>query len=74
MDEAVALRVKVQADEKNTSVSRHLGDILRTQMERDRGYATAMHAYLAHTPAKLRGSSSERLPLREELYDRRGLR
>ena len=72
LDEETARWIRVEAAEKNTSVSRLVGLILRERMDAERTYEHAMEEYLKRRPRRLRESG--RLPLREELHDRTRLR
>ena len=73
LDEAVARWARIRAAERNTSVSRLVGEMLREHMAADDRYATAMERYLAQTPRRLR-SPRKALPPRQDLHDRSGLR
>ncbi|HEX7707966.1 MAG TPA: hypothetical protein VF701_16015 [Thermoanaerobaculia bacterium] len=72
LDEETARWLRIEAAEKNTSVSQLVGAMLRERMIRDRSYETAMEQYLGRKPVKLRDRG--RLPRREELHDRSRLR
>lgn len=72
LDEETARWIRVEAAEKNTSVSRLVGVLLRERMAADRSYENAMEEYLKRKPRRLRAGS--RLPRREELHDRTRLR
>ncbi|RMF81817.1 MAG: hypothetical protein D6739_08890 [Nitrospirae bacterium] len=73
LDEEVARWVRVRAAELETSVSRLVGELLRERMELERRYRAAMERYLALPPRPLREPGG-RLPTREELHERAGLR
>ena len=73
MDEEVARWARVAAAERNTSVSRMVGEILRERMESERRYELAREQFGAVEPRPLR-QPGERLPSRKELHDRAGLR
>lgn len=73
MDEEVARWARVAAAERNTSVSRMVGEILRARMESDRQYDLAREQFMAVEPRRLR-KSGHRLPSREELHERSDLR
>lgn len=73
LDEETARWARVEAARQDTSVSRWLGEILREQMRQDLGYEGARRRYLAQSPGVHR-SPGQRLPSREELHDRAGLR
>lgn len=72
LDEETARWLRLEAAERDTSVSRLVGALLRERMLGDRAYEEAMAAYLERKPRKLRAGS--RLPRREEVHDRKGLR
>lgn len=72
LDEETARWLRLEAAERDTSVSRLVGELLRERMLGDRAYDEAMAAYLERKPRKLRSGS--RLPRREEVHDRTGLR
>ena len=72
LDEETARWLRIEAAERNTSVSRLVGVLLRERMTSDRSYESAMEEYLSRKPRRLRARS--RLPPREELHDRSRLR
>jgi len=67
--EEVARWARIKAAEKNTSVSRLLGEILQERMKEEEGYRLAMEQYLAQGPQSLK-EAGQRYPRREELHDR----
>jgi hypothetical protein len=73
MDEEVARWARVAAAERNTSVSRMVGELLRERMEAEGQYALARAQFDAIAPRTLR-KPGDRLPSREELHERAGLR
>ena len=73
LDEEVARWARVMAAEQNTSVSRLVGEMLREKMNAEHNYQIAMQQYLSRPPNVLK-FPGEKLPAREELYDRKGLR
>ena len=73
LDEEVARWARIIAAEQNTSVSRLVGKLLREKMIAEQNYQIAMLQYLSRTPNVLK-APGEKLPAREELYDRKGLR
>ena len=73
LDPQTASWVRILAAEKSTSVSRLVGDILRERMNHQREYERAMRHFLSRQPVML-GEPGERLPTREEIYDRPVLR
>ncbi len=73
LDEEVARWARIMAAEQNTSVSRLVGELLREKMLEEQDYQIAMQQYLSQPPKVLK-TLGEKLPSREELYDRKGLR
>ena len=73
LDEEVARWARIMAAEQNTSVSRLVGELLREKMIAEQNYQIAMQQYLSKPPKVLK-APEEKLPAREELYDRKGLR
>jgi plasmid stability protein len=69
LDEAVARWARIRAAERNTSVSRFLGELLKEEMRAEEGYRQAMEQFLAQKPQVLRKAGTS-LPKRGELYDR----
>jgi hypothetical protein len=68
LDEETARWLRIEAAERNTSVSRLVGRLLRERMIEDRSYDAAMEEYLGRAPRRLR--SGTRRVTREELHDR----
>jgi len=68
LDEEVALWVRVRAAKQNQSVSRYLGDMLRSQMTEEKTYDEAMGRFLSRKPSRI--TDSETYPARETLYER----
>ena len=73
LDEETAAWARVHAAERNMSLSRYVGDLLRERMRHSREYEQAMKGWLAEKPLKLTGPWKP-YPKREELYDRPVLR
>jgi hypothetical protein len=73
MDEEIARWARIKAAERNTSVSRMVGEILRERMEADRRYASARREFSAVEARQLR-APGQQLPSREELHERSDLR
>jgi RIO-like serine/threonine protein kinase len=69
LKEEVARWARIKAAERNTSMSRLLGEILQERMQEEEGYRLAMEQYLALTPQTLK-KTSQRYPRREELHER----
>lgn len=72
LEETVARWARVRAAERNTSVSRMVGEMLQEAMRSERTYDSAMRRYLASLPTAL--SAAGDYPRREELHDRSDLR
>jgi hypothetical protein len=65
----VARWARIKAAERDTSVSRLLGEILQERMQEEEGYRLAMEQYLAQGPHHLR-EGVQLYPEREELHER----
>jgi len=72
LDEEVAHWAYVRADERKTSISGLIEEILRERMFEEDNYQAAMEQYLSHSPQVLRDSKSP-YPSREELHGRQGI-
>ena len=66
LDEKSATWARVQAAERNMSLSRFVGEMIHSQMRHSREYDEAMRAALAQKPLKLEGPYLKR----DELYER----
>ena len=73
LEEEVARWARIMAAKQNTSVSRLVGELLREKMLEEQNYQIAMQQYLSQPPNVLK-IQGEKLPGREALYDRKGLR
>jgi hypothetical protein len=73
LDEKTAAWVRVYAAERNISVSRLVGEMLRERMRESHEYNEAMRRFLAKKPVRL-SRSGKRYPSRDELHDRARLR
>ena len=73
LDRETAAWTRVHAAQRNLSVSRFVGVVLREHMRESREYDVAMKRYLTKGPFKLAGSPQP-YPKREELHDRPLLR
>jgi len=69
LDEDVARWARIRAAEKNTSVSRLVGNLLKENMREEADYALAMEQYLAMQPVALK-QTGEHYPSREKLHER----
>ena len=73
LDEQTARWARVEAARRDKSVSKLLGELLRTEMLRESAYEAAKRTYMAQAPA-IHCREGRSLPSREELHDRDGLR
>ncbi len=73
LDEETARWARLEAARRDTSVSKLVGELLRDRMREDEAYASAMARYLSQVPGAHRRQGSK-LPPRDELHDRNGLR
>lgn len=69
LDEDLARKARMAAAERDMSLSRFVAELLRTAMDSDSDYEAARKAFFARPLRPLRGPG-ERLPTRDELYDR----
>ena len=69
LKEEVARWARIKAAERNTSVSRLLGEILQERMREEEDYLLAMEQYLAQRPQPLK-KAGQRYPRRVELHER----
>lgn len=69
LDEEVARWARIRAAEKDTSVSRLVGEMLREKMTKEQAYQAAMQQYLSQRPRKLKKPGTQ-YPRREELHER----
>ena len=69
LEDDVAQWTRVWAAKKNTSVSKLLGDVLKTKMAQEQGYDLAMQQYLS-TPAMPLKANTENYPDRDSLHER----
>jgi hypothetical protein len=72
LEEELARWVRVQAAERDMSMSSFVGGLLREYMELTRAYKKAMRRSLKRKASAI--SSGESYPGREELHDRSDLR
>ena len=70
LDEETARWARIEAAQRDVSVSSLLRDLLREHMGSRESYAGAMERYLSREPGTLGGPRASR----EELHDRAGLR
>ena len=69
LKEEVARWARIKAAERNTSVSRLVGEMLQERMQAEESYGFAMEQYLSQGPQKLKQAGT-RYPRREELHER----
>jgi hypothetical protein len=69
LDEEVARWARIRAAERDTSISRLVGEMLQEKMLEDRTYQVAMQQYLSRRPKRLKRAGT-RYPQRKELHDR----
>ncbi|HHH27630.1 MAG TPA: hypothetical protein ENK57_04680 [Polyangiaceae bacterium] len=72
MDPKVARWARVRAAEREQSLARFVGEILREHMEGERAYEQSMRAFIETPPQA--GSAGRDLPGRDEIHDRASLR
>lgn len=73
LDADTARRARVRAAERNMSVSRYIGEVLRKDIQESSEYEDAMKRYFSSSLV-IRRQPGERRPTREELHDRAALR
>ncbi|MBM4274972.1 MAG: hypothetical protein FJ134_11015 [Deltaproteobacteria bacterium] len=69
LDEDVARWARIRAAERDTSLSRLVGELLREKMLEEQTYQAAMEQYLSQPPRMLKKPGA-RYPSREELHGR----
>jgi plasmid stability protein len=74
LDAETARRARVRAAERNMSVSRYVGELLRKDIRESREYEEAMRAFFSRGPYKELTGAPQRYATREELHDRAALR
>ena len=73
LDAQTAARARVQAAERNMSLSRYIGEVLRRELRHEDEYEAAYRAWRAAKPFPLSGPPQP-YPKREELHDRAAMR
>jgi hypothetical protein len=73
LDEETARWARIEAARRDISLSKFLAELLRERMRRAFGYEEAMRRSLSRRPRRLR-RPGQRLPTRDEVHDRPGLR
>jgi len=69
LDEKVAAWARIRAAERETSVSRLVGDMLKERMLEEESYQASMQHYLSQSPRLLKQPGAT-YPTREELHER----
>jgi len=70
LEEDVARWARIEAAKRDTSVSQLVGDMLEEKMKAGDGYEAAMREMFAVVKPMKRRKPGEKLPTRDELYDR----
>jgi len=73
LDADTARRTRVRAAQRNMSVSRYVGELLRKDIAESSEYEDAMKRYFSSNLV-IRRQPGERRPTRDELHDRAALR
>ena len=73
LEEDVVRWARILAAERNTSLSRLVGEMLREKVLAEKSYQMAMEQYLSQSPSELKDPAAK-YPTREEIYGRRDLR
>lgn len=73
LDEETAARARVEAAERNMSLSRYIGEVLRKELRHSDEYEAAYRAWRSEKPFPLKGAPKP-YPARDDLYDRLVLR
>jgi hypothetical protein len=69
LDEEVARWTRIKAADKDTSVSRLVGEMLREKMINEQSHHSSMKRYLSRKPRQLTQRGT-RYPRREEIHER----
>lgn len=70
LDETVARWARVKAAEQDKSLSRFLSELLEERMKHEADYRAGLEVFRSIKPVRLR-KAGEKLPSRDELYDRK---
>ena len=73
VDETVARWARVAAAERDMSVSRFVGELMREHMSHEREYERAMRRAVARSPLPIK-ARGDRYPSRNEIHERPVLR
>jgi hypothetical protein len=74
LDEETAAWARVQAAERDMSLSRLVGEMLEEKRRAASAYEDAMRAFLGRKPVKLSGGEERPYPSRDDVHDRTRLR
>jgi hypothetical protein len=74
LDEDTAAWTRVQAAQREMSISRFIAEMLHERRSQRGRYEEALEAFLEEKPLKLRKSARDRFLTREQANDRTGLR
>ena len=69
LDEKVAAWARIRAAERESSVSRLVGEMLKERMLEEESYQASMQHYLSQSPRLLKEPGAK-YPSREELHER----
>ncbi|HEY8249947.1 MAG TPA: CopG family transcriptional regulator [Burkholderiales bacterium] len=69
LDQDTTARARVKAAERNMSLSRYIGEVLRKELRHGDEYEAAYRAWRKSKPFPLKGPP-EPYPKRDEIYDR----
>lgn len=69
LDEKVASWARIRAAEKETSVSRLVGEMLREKMLEEETYQASMQQYISQPPSLIKEPGTE-YPNREKIHER----
>lgn len=70
LEDEVARWARLEAAERDTSVSRFVGELLKEHMLEAQGYAAAMQRFLSQAPVNRKEAGP--YPNRDEIHERRG--
>jgi hypothetical protein len=70
LDDQTAEWARAHAAERGMSLSRYIGELLRQQLPKAQAYEQAMQRYMSNQWTLPLRDPDERLPTREEIYDR----
>jgi hypothetical protein len=69
LDEKVAAWARIRAAQRETSVSRLVGEMLKEKMIEEESYQASMQHYFSQTPSSLKEPGAK-YPNREEIHER----